>query len=115
MDTAWKQVGKSIAISGDTVDCKGLGILAQNADLLVLCCYLAKEEQTDFEREIVSKHILVSSEDAGKIASKYQVKTLAITHIRQKSAEMLSRMKIDIANDYSGKILMGEDLMQIEL
>lgn len=106
---------KSIVISGDTVDCDGLGILAQNADLLILCCYLAKDEQTDFEQEIISKHILVSSEEAGKIAAKYQVKALAITHIRQKSPDMLSRMEADIANDYSGNIIMGKDLLQIEL
>ena len=107
--------GKSIAISGDTVDCAGLGILAQNADLLVLCCYLANDEQTSLEREFLSKHTLVSSGDAGKIATKYQVKNLAITHIRQKSADMLSRMEADITNDYSGNILMGKDLIQIEL
>lgn len=93
---------KTIAISGDTVDCEGLQALALNADILVLCCYLAKDEQQDFERETVSGFILVSSAEAGDIARKYHVKTLVRTHIRQKSDDMLKRMETDIRQAYSG-------------
>lgn len=104
---------KTIAISGDTVDCPGLGRLAKNADLLVLCCYFANDEQNDFERDVISKYIIVSSAEAGKIATRYAAKTLALTHIRRKSATMLKAMENDIRRDYSGKIIMGEDLLEI--
>lgn len=105
--------GKTIAISGDTVDCEGLQTLAENADLLVLCCYLAADEQNDFERDVVSKHILVSSAQAGKIAAKTHVKTLAVTHIRAKSDALLNAMKADIEKDFAGNIHIGHDLLQI--
>jgi ribonuclease Z len=38
--------GRVVAISGDTVDCAGLRRLAQGADVLVQCCYLAEAEIT---------------------------------------------------------------------
>lgn len=104
---------KSVAISGDTVDCEGLGILARDSDLLVLCCYLADEEQTASEREMLSRHLLVSSAEAGKIAEKYNVKKLALTHIRRKSERLLVSMEEDIRADYSGKIIVGKDLLEI--
>ena len=37
--------GKVVAISGDTVDCAGLARLAQNADVLVHCCYMASADR----------------------------------------------------------------------
>ena len=72
-----------------------------------------KDEQQGFERDTVSKYILVSSADAGDIARKYRVKTLVLTHIRQKSDDMLKRMEADIRHAYSGKIVMGEDLLSL--
>jgi ribonuclease Z len=38
--------GKAIAISGDSVACEGLDRLAQDADVLLQCCYLARAEIT---------------------------------------------------------------------
>ena len=103
-----------LVISGDTVDCSGLERLAKGVDVLVLCCYLAKNEQTEHEKMFLSKHILLSSEQAGKIAARYHVKTLVVTHIRQKTAEALNQMTKDIAADYSGKIIIGKDLLTVE-
>ncbi len=107
--------GKAVAVSGDTVDCAGLGRLAKEADLLVLCCYFADAEQRDFERDVISKYIILSSADAGKIATRYAVKKLALTHIRRKSPEMLANMLADIARDYSGPVVPGTDLLEISV
>lgn len=107
--------GKAIAISGDTVDCEGLEQLARDADALVLCCYLARAEQNDFERDVISRHIIVSSAEAGKIAQRYNAKTLIVTHIRRKAHELLSAMEADIARDFSGRIVIGRDLTTFDL
>lgn len=104
---------KALAFSGDTVMCAGLEALANMADVLLLCCYLSKEEQTEFEREVVSKHILMSSAEAGKIAAKSGVKTLVLTHIRQKTRRELDFMKEDVQADFAGEVILGEDLMKI--
>lgn len=106
---------KIIAISGDTVDCEGLHTLAQDADLLILCCYLSAVEQNTFERNVVSKHILVASDQAGKIAARANVKTLALTHIRAKSDELLQQMNADVQKDFIGDVIIGFDLCKIEV
>ncbi len=41
-----ERAGKSIVISGDTVACANLITLAQGADVLVQCCFLADADLT---------------------------------------------------------------------
>ncbi|MCP4408672.1 MAG: MBL fold metallo-hydrolase [Gammaproteobacteria bacterium] len=72
--------GKVITISGDTVDCAGLDRLAQGADVLIQCCYLAKAEMTNPDSELIAKHILACSPQVGKIAARAGVKKLVLTH-----------------------------------
>ncbi len=64
---------------------------------------------------MISKYIILSSADAGKIATRYAVKKLALTHIRRKSPEMLANMLADIARDYSGPVVPGTDLLEISV
>ena len=105
----------TIAISGDTVDCAGLEKLATDVDVLILCCYLTRDEEREGGNGFVSEHIMVSSADAGKIATKYRVKKLVLTHIRQKSADMINKMAREIADDYSGMIVVGKDLLEFHV
>ena len=66
-------------------DCKGIRKLAQGADMLIMCSYLAEAEINDSDTELISRHILASPSEVGKIATHAGVKKLILTHIRKKS------------------------------
>lgn len=104
-----------LAVSGDTVSCDGLDRLAQGADTLVLCCYLVAAEQTDFERDVVSRQVIMASDSAGKVAERAGVGRLVLTHIRRKAHSLLDKMSADVSADFSGEIVLAEDLMTLPL
>ena len=107
--------GKVVAISGDTVACAGLDRLAQGADLLVQCCYLAGAEITDTDSALIARHILADSTQVGKIAARAGVKKLILTHFRQKSEALMDRLAEDVRQDYSGELYLGQDLLVVEV
>lgn len=107
--------GKVIAISGDTVACAGLDRLADEADILIQCCYLAKAEVTQPAFERLANHIIASADQVGKIAARNKVKRLVLTHIRPKSEALMRSMVDDVRQDYSGPLDVAEDLMVLEL
>jgi ribonuclease BN (tRNA processing enzyme) len=102
-----------LAISGDTIPCKGLEKLAQEADVLVQCCYLAEAEITSPDFEFLSRRVIASSGQLGKIAAQASVKKLVLTHFRKKTAAMMQSIIHDIREEYSGEVVLGSDLMQI--
>jgi ribonuclease Z len=105
--------GKSIVVSGDTVACESLIQLAQGADLLVQCCFIAEAMVTTPYRQWLTQHVIASSGQAGKIATQAGVKALALTHFNDMPPEMLAAMEADVRGDFAGPIYMGEDLMEI--
>lgn len=107
--------GKVVAISGDTVACNGLNSLAKNADVLIQCCYLAEDEITNPSLERLAKHIIACSGQVGKIATQNKVKKLVLTHIRPKSEAMMQSLMKDVRGDYSGDVVLGEDLMVVDV
>jgi len=107
--------GKAIAISGDSVDCDGLDRIAHAVDCLIQCCYLAEAEITTPAFEHVAQYVIASSGQVGKIAARNQVKKLVLTHIRPKSEALMRSMEEDIRSTYHGDMLVGEDLMVIEV
>jgi ribonuclease BN (tRNA processing enzyme) len=107
--------GKAIAISGDTVACEGLDRLAQDADVLIQCCYLAEDEITTPASERQARYVIASSGQVGKIATRAKVKKLVLTHIRPKSEAMMRSLIEDVRKDYSGELVVGEDLAVIDV
>jgi ribonuclease Z len=105
--------GKSIVISGDAVKSSSLISIAKNADCLVMCCYLSGEEIVDHDTKIIAKYVLNSSIDAGKIANEASVAKITLVHIREKPMRLLDAMVNEIEKDYTGEIIMGEDLMEV--
>jgi len=105
--------GKSVTISGDTVDCSGLDTLAKNCDALVICCYLSREEMLEREGELIGQHILACAPQVGKIAARANAKKLILTHIREKSDDLMDEVVAEIKSDYDGDIIAGKDLMKI--
>lgn len=106
---------KVVAISGDTVACAGLDRLAEGADVLIQCCYLAEAEITTPAREQLARHIIACSGQVGQIATHNRVKKLVLTHIRPKSDLLLQALLTDVRQDYAGELVLGEDLMRIEV
>ena len=107
--------GKAIGISGDTVACDGLDRIAHDADCLIQCCYLAEAEITTPAFERLAKHVIMSSGQAGEMANRNRVKKLVLTHIRPKSEALMRSMVADVRHTYSGELLIGEDLMTIQV
>ena len=104
-----------IAFSGDTVDCPGLRRLAADADILVLCCYLARSEISTPAARRLADYTLACADTAGRIATEAKVGTLILTHHRQKSPELLEQMRRDVTQDFSGPVLLGHDGLGVSL
>jgi len=107
--------GRTLAVSGDAVACEGLHRLAEDADVLLMCCYLAEAEIVDEETEIISRHILASSGRVGRIAAAAGVRTLVLTHFREKADDLLRSVEADARRDFTGTVVLGEDLMSIDI
>lgn len=107
--------GKTIAISGDTVACEGLDRLAAQADCLVQCCYLAEAELTSPAFVRLATHIIASAGAVGEIAARNGVKQVVLTHIRPKAADLLQALVADVRKYYQGEVILGADLLVIDL
>jgi ribonuclease BN (tRNA processing enzyme) len=107
--------GKSIAVSGDAVNCDGLDRLAKDADALVLCCYLSKKELADMEGGYIARHILTCSPQAGQIAGRAGVETLILTHIREKNNEQINILVKEIQDNFKGQVIAGQDLLVVDV
>ena len=107
--------GKIVTISGDAVESPGLQRIASGADLLIQCCYLAGEEIVDDDLRLIADHVLASSTTVGRIAARAGVKRLALVHIKEKRDELLRSMAEEIGRDFDGEVIVGEDLMEIEV
>ena len=108
--------GKVVTISGDTVPCAGIIGLAQNADLLVQCCHLPKSRVTGPLMTYLTTSILPSSGQVGSIAAAAGVKRMVLTHLSASiTPEIYSEIHQDIGQDYQGEVIIGQDLMTIEV
>ena len=107
--------GKSVTISGDAVDCSGLDAMAQNADALVICCYLSQKEMLDREGALIGKHVLACAPQVGKIAARANVGKLILTHIREKTDQLMADVVAEIKSDYDGDVIAGKDLLKIRI
>ena len=83
--------------------------------MLGQCCYLDKAELTTPTLKNLAKHTLACSDTVGKIAQQARVKKLVLTHLRQKSEAMLDDIAADVARDYDGPVLLGRDLMDVQV
>lgn len=108
--------GKVVTISGDTVPCDGIVRLAQDADLLVQCCYLPQRDINNPLRRYITETILPSSGQVGAIAAAAGVKQMVLTHLSPAiNQETAVAVIADVKRDYEGEVIVGEDLMEIEL
>ncbi|MCL1694158.1 MAG: hypothetical protein M3096_10765, partial [Actinomycetia bacterium] len=102
-------------IAGDAVSGRDLGRLALGTDALVICAYLSGDEIVRDEDRFLSEHILAGAPQAAQIAVDAGARRLVLTHIRQKSAESLEAMDREVREVYDGGLMIGQDLMEIEI
>jgi len=120
----FKLGGKKIVFSGDTAYCPPLAPFASGADYLVheVMYAPAVEEMmkrrpnaTKLKASILSHH--TSPEDVGKIARDANVKNLILNHFVPPDDKMLTdQVWINaVRSTFSGNVIIGKDLLQIEL
>jgi len=107
--------GKVLAISGDTVDCAGVRELARTANLLVQCCYLAEAEIDSADKRVLSDQVLASATQAGVIAKAAKVDRMVLTHLSPKSEAMLQTVLAEARDGHNIEVILGKDLMSIDI
>lgn len=121
-DDDWGAVGyrvagddRSVFIAGDAVAGRDLGRLALDVDALVICAYLTGDEIVRDEDQFLSERILAGAPQAAQIAADNNVRQLILTHIRQKPADALEAMAREVRGIYDGDLVIGQDLLEIEV
>ena len=107
--------GRTVTISGDAVEGLELGVLAANSDALVMCAYLAEDEIVTPEERFLTDKVIAGAPQAAAIAAEANVALLILTHIREKSDEAVERMRSQVKAVFSGEVIIGYDLLTIDL
>jgi ribonuclease Z len=114
----FEAAGRKLAFSGDTAFCPNLIAAAAGADVLVHECYLHHEikpapgRTAESMRNVAAYHTL--ADEVGKVAAQAKVKALVLNHFvptQFDRHEVLARVR----RDYGGPIVVGEDLMGLDL
>ena len=107
--------GRTVTIAGDAVAGRDLGRLALDVDALVICAYLAGDEIVHDKDRFLSEHILAGAPQAAQIAADAGVRHLILTHLRQKPTGALEAMAREVRTVYAGHVVIGEDLLTIDV
>ena len=107
--------GKAFSFGGDGIMNEGLIKIADDADLHLQCCYLARSEvaANDHIRDVV-RYTLACSDTAGKIAARAGVRRLVLTHFRGTTPALLREIEADVRQDYDGPLALASDLDEFE-
>jgi len=104
-----------LAISGDTVDCDGVRALAQGADLLVQCCYMADAAVDTADKRVLVDCVLASAAQAGKIAQAAGVARMVLTHMTPQSEDALQVVLAEAQAGGTAEVILGADLMVLDV
>ena len=84
--------------------------------MLVHCCYMASAEAESEHFRRLLQYTMSGGDNVGKTAARAGAKTLVLTHHRpRKDERMLEVLAEEVARDFSGRIVMGHDLTEIEV
>ncbi|HSC29906.1 MAG TPA: hypothetical protein VLD67_21685, partial [Vicinamibacterales bacterium] len=103
----------SICYSGDSGLCEGLVDLARGCDVLIqMNHHFSGTEPTPDYRAACGNHL-----DNAELASRTGVKTLVLTHLLAQIDQPGVRERIvhEIRQRFDGRVIWGEDLMQLTL
>jgi ribonuclease Z len=111
--------GRRLVFSGDTAACPSLGEAARGADVLVHECFIhgvMKPEpglRTEAGLRNVAAYHTLSSE-VGKIAATAGVGCLVLNHFVPTRFDKTA-LVAEVRRDYDGPLVIGEDLMSLDL
>jgi len=115
---SFEAAGRRAVFSGDTRRCASVVAAARGADLLVHECFIHREMKPAPGRtpeglaNVASYHTL--SDEVGKVAAEAGARCLLLNHfvpVRFDKEALLA----EVARDYPGPVLVGEDLMSVDL
>ncbi len=115
---SFEAAGKKVILSGDTRYCDNLIEQSKGADLLIHevfvhgCMEVTGTRSAQGLKAVESYHTL--SDEVGKIATKANVKALALTHIVPPDADR-AQLIGQAKADFAGPVIVGEDLMRFDL
>ncbi len=122
MDDEWTAIGYriesgggAVTITGDAVAGRELARLARCADVLVINCYLAGDEIDSDETRFLSESVLAGGPQVARIAADAACRKVVLTHLRRKSPELLDSLATEIQQIYEGEVVVGRDLLQLEV
>jgi ribonuclease Z len=110
--------GRRLVFSGDTAYCPELIVAGKDADVLVHECFIHGAMKPGPSRTpeglaaVASYHTL--SHEVGKVAAAMEVSCLMLNHfvpVKFDRAALLA----EVRRDYKGPIVIGEDLMSLDL
>ena len=111
--------GRKLAFSGDTRRCAALIEAASGADLLLHEVFIHREmpviegrRSAETVANVAAYHTL--SSDVGKIAAEAGVQALALTHFVPPDCDC-GALRAEVSQDFAGPLIIGEDLMAIDL
>ncbi len=107
--------GRSACIAGDAVAGLDLEVLARSVDALVICAYLSGDEMVHDADQFLSDHVLAGGPQAARIAADTGAKQLILTHLRQKPYESIEAMAREVRDVYDGDVIIGQDLLAIDV
>ena len=114
----FEAAGKRLVFSGDTAYCPELIAVGQGADVLVHECFIHHAMKVTPSRTpeglaaVASYHTL--SHEVGKVATAMTARCLVLNHfvpVKFDRAALLA----EVRRDYRGPIVIGEDLMTLDL
>ncbi len=101
-----------LVYSGDTGPCEGIAVFARDADLMIHMCYFISGTFAKAKTPTSSGHM-----ECARIAAEGNVRTLVATHFTPQldAHGVKERCIAQMSEVYKGRIIWGEDLMEIPL
>jgi ribonuclease BN (tRNA processing enzyme) len=103
----------SLCYSGDSGFCDEIIELARGCDMLIhMNHYVSGAEPSESYHQACGNH-----RENARVAQRAGVKTLVLTHLLTELDQPGTREQIlgEIAQDFDGRVIWGEDLMQLRL
>ena len=105
----------TLVIAGDAAYSDDLAHFCLASETLLISCYLAKEELFSKAFRQSAKHVIIASDQVGKLATHAGVRRLILTHFRPKTTELMHSLVRAVKADFSGELIIAEDLLTLEL
>jgi ribonuclease Z len=114
----FEEAGRRLVFSGDTAYCPELIVAGRGADVLVHECFIhglmkpGPGRSAEGLAAVASYHTL--SHEVGKVAAAMGAKCLVLNHFVPVAFDRAALLA-EVRRDYDGPIVIGEDLMSLDL